>query len=333
MPNSPQVVRPESVMAKLGKTLLDERIAQVRSRLQVGRAEGAIYEATVRINDLERSLKALKGTENTELFRHFPVAAVATLEAHFRSSVAMVVDKGAEYFTRGVALVGDKLKASEIIPMIHKKSVSIGEIVAYSLPFSSLAHLEDVFDTLLGQKFKQLSKCAEDPYFSRNDVAERKLLVEDISGLWENLHKTFHDRHILAHESATQFVIDYDKAATAVSSVKLIIEIIDAVFWSTVWKDEPLTQYEINVAAWESYQQTRVKLAAAIRTKRKEHDSSLEISRFRSLHLKWKEWVSEWCLFSADRFVGGSIRPLIHASELSQAYEDRIKQIESITGY
>lgn len=320
-------------MAKQGKTLLDERIAQVRSRLQVGRVEGAIYEATVRIIDLERSLKALKGTDNTELFRHFPVAAVATLEAHFRSSVAMVVDKGGEYFTRGVALVGEKLKASEIIPMIHKKNVSIGEIVAYSLPFSSLGHLEDVFDALLGQKFKQLSRSAEDPYFSRNNVAERELLVEDISGLWESLHKTFHDRHVLAHESATQFAIDYDKAATAVNSVKLIIDVIDAVLWSTVWKDEPLTQSEMNIAAWERYQQIRVKLATAIRTKRKEHDSSLEASRFRGLHFKWKEWISDWCLFSADRFAGGSIRPLIHASELSQAYEDRIKQVESITGY
>jgi hypothetical protein len=217
--------------------------------------------------------------------------------------------------------------------MIHKKSVSIGEIVAYSLPFSSLAHLEEVFDSLLGQKFKHLSKCAEDPYFSRNDVAERKTLVDDIPGLWENLHKTFHDRHILAHESATQFVMDYDKAATAVSSVKLIIEIMDAVFWSTVWKDEPLTQYEMNLAAWEGYKTARVKLAAAIRAKRKDHDTSLEKSRFRSLHLKWKEWVSEWCLFCADRFAGGSIRPLIHASELSQVYEDRIRQIENITGY
>lgn len=320
-------------MAKQGKVFLDERIAQVRSRLQAGRAEGAIYEAMVRINDLERSLKTLKETENTELFRHFPVAAVATLEAHFRSSVAMVVDKGEEYFTRGVALVGDKLKASEIIPMIHKKSVTIGEVVAYSLPFSSLAHLENVFDALLGQKFKELSKYAKDPYFSRQNVFVGEFLTQDISGLWESLHKIFHNRHILAHESATQFVMDYEKAATAVKSVKLIIEIIDAVLWSTVLKDEPLTQHEMNVAAWENYKQARLKLAALLRTKRQEHDNPLEISEFRILHLKWKEWISEWCSFSADRFVGGSIRPLIHASELSQAYEDRIRQIENITGY
>lgn len=319
-------------MTKQRKILLDERISQVRSRLQVGRADGAIYEATIRIIELERSLKALKGTENTELFRHFPVAAVATLEAHFRSSVAMIVDKGEEYFTRGVALVGDKLKASEIIPMIHKRNVSIGEIVAYSLPFSSLAHLEGVFDALLGQKLKHLSKYAEDPYLSRNNVVERKLLVQNISGLWEKLHNIFQDRHILAHESATQFFIDYEKAATTVECVKLIIEVIDSVLWSTVWKDEPLTQYEMNVAAWRNYKQTRLNLAAAIRARRKEHDTHLDISQLRILHLKWKEWVSEWCSFSADRFVGGSIRPLIHASELSKAYEERIRQIESITG-
>lgn len=320
-------------MAKLVKFLLDERIAQVRSRLHIGQVEGAIYEATIRVSDLERSLKALKDTDNTELFRYFPVAAVATLEAHFRSSVAMIVDKGGEYFKRGVALVSDKLKASEIIPMIHKKNVSIGEVVAYSLPFSSLAHLEDVFDALLGQKFKQLVKAAKDPYFTRNNVPECELIAGDISGLWENLHKTFHDRHVIAHESAPQFVMDYDKASTAVNSVKLIIEIIDAVFWSTVWRDEPLTQYEMNMAAWERYKHTRIMLATAIRVKRKEYDGCLGISRFRVLHFQWKNWVAGWCSFSADRFMGGSIRPMIQASELSQAYEDRVKQVERITGF
>ncbi|MNF52983.1 hypothetical protein D3C84_343480 [compost metagenome] len=320
-------------MANKAKLLLDERVAQVRSRLQVGKVEGAIYEAAIRINDLEKSLNSLKDTENTELFRYFPVAAIATLEAHFRSSVAMIVDQGGEYFDRGVALVGDKLRASEIIPMIHKQSVTVGEIVAYSLPFSSLSHLEDVFDALLGEKFKQLSKVAKDPYSIRNEVPDRELIVKDISKLWSDLHQAFQDRHVLAHESATQFLMDYDKAATAVSSVKLIIEVAEAVFWSTVWKSEPLTQYEMNVAAWEKYRAARIKLADAIRKKRKEQEGRAVLSRFSKFHFTWKNWVHEWCLFSADRFVGGSIRPLIHASELSQAFEDRIKQVENVTGF
>lgn len=318
-------------MARQSKTSLADRVTEIRSRLLFGRAESATFETASRLHDLKNSLEALKETQNTELFRHFPVAAVATLEAHFRATVAKIIDEGGQYTANGLTLLGDKVKASELILSIHKKTVSIGEVVAYSLPFSSLSHLEDVYDVLLGQSFKQLSKIAEDPYFSRNDIPNRRPLVSDISSLWAELHQAFRDRHILAHESATQFSYDYAKAKNALDSIILIIEATDAVLWSTVFRDEPLTQSEMNFAAWEKYRLARNKLAAAIRTKRKQDDTR-EMPTFRKLHFNWKRWVFSWCHFSANRYAGGSIRPMIEASELLLCFEDRIRQIENVTG-
>lgn len=318
-------------MARQSKPLIADRVEEIRSRLLLGTAESAVFEATSRLTDLKSSLEELRETANTELFRYFPVAAIATLEAHFRTVVAMIIDTGGQYTANGLALLGDRVKASEVILSIHKKTVSIGEVVAYSLPFSSLSHLEDVYDALLGQKFKQLSKTAEDPYFSRDNVPGRSPLVSDISSLWAELHQTFRDRHILAHESASQFTYDYSRAKVAVDSVSLIIETTDSVLWSTVLKDEPLTQSEINVAAWEKYRLTRNELAAAIRTKRQQRDAE-EMPTFRKLHFNWKRWVGDWCHFSADRYAGGSIRRLIEASELSLCFKERIRQIESVTG-
>lgn len=320
-------------MAKAIRYVLEERIAEVRSRLEIGRVDGAIYEAVSRIRTLEESLEYLRGTENVELYRHFPVAAIATLEAYFRSVVTMIVDAGGEYLTRGLALVGDKLKAAEAISILHKKVVSIGEIVAYSLPFSSLGHLESTLDQLIGQKFKILVRAAIDPFALRNQTPEAALVVPDVSQLWASLQKTFEIRHVLAHESATKFHVQYEQALLSVESVSGIIEAIDSVLWSTAWKDEPLTQYEMNRHAYAEYHVQRSKLCAAIRNKRKELKDARDASEFRSLHAQWKSWIRKWADYSADRFVGGSIRPMIHASVMSGAYESRIKQIEDITGY
>jgi hypothetical protein len=320
-------------MAKPPKMLLIDRVAQVRSRLLIGQADGASYEAMSRLTDLKRSLKSLEDSDSAELFRYFPVAAIAVLEAHFRAVVTMIVNKEGEYSARGIALVSDKLKASEVITSIHKKTVSIGEVVAYSLPFSSLAHLEEVYSSLLGQSFKQLASSAKDAHFLRNEVPGVECICKDVSGLWADLHRTFHDRHVLAHESATQFVMSYEKAAIAVGCVSMVIDLTEAILWSTVWKDEPLTQAEMNNAAWRRYKVVRASLAHAIRARRKVEDSGPERSRFRRLHFVWRSWAFEWCEFCADRFKGGSIRPLIHASELIETFEARIKQVSSVTGY
>lgn len=319
-------------MTKVSRTLLMDRVAQVRSRLLIARTDGALYESTSRLIDLKRSLKSLENSQCAELYRYFPVAAVAVLEAHFRATVTMIVDEGGEYSARGLALVGDKIKATEVISSIHKKAISIGEVVAYSLPFSSLNHLESVYDSLLGQSFKQLSKSAKDPHFLRNDVPDTGPISNDVLALWADLHQTFHDRHILAHESATQFVMTYKKATIAVNCVSLIIDITEAILWSSVWKDEPLTQYEMNIAAWKKYKLVRIDLAQVIRARRRLEVTDPGRSTFRKLHLRWKKWAFDWCEFCADRFVGGSIRPLIHATELTEAFETRIKQIEGVTG-
>lgn len=156
--------------------------------------------------------------------------------------------------------------------------------------------------------------------------------MKDISTLWSNLHKTFYERHILAHESATQFVMTYEKAFDALSCVSLIIETTEAVLWSTVWKDEPLTQFEMNNAAWEKYQHARGNLAKALRGRRRVADTNLERSRFRKLHFRWKSWTTDWCEFVGDRFMGGSIRPLIQASELTEAFESWIIKVNEATG-
>lgn len=320
-------------MAKQSKFSLADKVNEMRSRLRNSNIDMDVHEASSRLYDIEHALHFLRGVENQELFRHFPVAAIATLEAYFRSSVASIIDQGGEYLSRGVALLGDRVKASEIIPMIHKKSVTIGQIVAYSLPFSSMAHLEEVFDALLGESFKQLSRHIANPYSTRNEFAEKEPIVNDVPALWASLHKTFHDRHILAHELATQFFIDYDNAQNAITSVKLITEVIDATLWSTIWKDEPLTQYEMNCAARDKYLSLRLKLAKIIREKRSDGYIGSHPHQFRKLHFRWKAWVMDWCEYSSNRFKGGSIRPFIHATELTKEFQDYIKTLDNVAPY
>ncbi|NWA32719.1 DUF1311 domain-containing protein [Pseudomonas sp. C6002] len=319
-------------LAKQMKAGIDKQLAEIRSRLQFGHVESSYYETASRIFSLGQVLKRIENTGERELFRYFPVAAIAILESHFRATISLIVDQGTPYFERGLSLVGEKLKAVEVIPMIHNRAVTVGELVAYSLPFSSLGHLVTAYDEILGNDIKKLATTIEDPYFARQGKGDRSPLIDDVSALWGDLAKSFEARHILAHESASQYEISFERASATVESVKSFTEAIDAILWSTAWKEKPLTQYEMNVSAYEEYKATRRLLAKAIKAKKQELDEVEDRARFRRLHLQWKKWTFEWCNFDADRFIGGSMRPMILAGCLQQSAKNRLKEVVNMTG-
>jgi len=317
---------------KQGRVALAHRITQIQSRLELGVVEGELAESSARMQELNKALSGLEHSENAELFRYFPVASIATLESHFRQVVALIINEGGDYLSRGVELLGDKVKAIELIPMMQSNRISVGEIVAYSLPFSTLAHVEGVLDKLLGESFKSLALSVEDPFAKRLKLNWGGPIAKDISLVWKGASQAFEDRHIVAHESASRFVITYERAFSSVSAISKLIEVMDAMLWSTVWNDTPLTQREINDAACKRMQQSRLRLAQCIRLKRYSFDDPSRVALFRRLHLDWKFRVKEWVKFSGSDCVMGAFKDLVWADELNAAIESRISEVDRLMG-
>lgn len=94
----------------------------------------------------------------------------------------------------------------------------------------------------------------------------------------------------MAHEAATKFELSFDDAKAAVDSCAEFVSALDAFLWSSIWKDLPLTQYEMNVEAWSCYKAERRALAAEIRAALAVATESRERARFRNLHSAWKEF-------------------------------------------
>ena len=196
-------------MAKSGGLGLEERLAEMRARGLLGPRDGGGYDALVRLHEVRTAFQRLEPEPENELYRHFPVAAVAVLEAYFRWFVAAVVDSGDPYLGRGLALAKEKLRPTgDVLAGLHKQLVSVGELVAYGLPFNSVASLEDPIALLLDAKPKQLFGQAIMPHFVRWDAegaessSERSPIVTDVDAMYRNLALTFERRHIFAHEAA-----------------------------------------------------------------------------------------------------------------------------------
>ncbi|GEM_PF-3466703 len=318
-------------MAKGFGALIEEEINSARNRLELGRIDGVdVYETFLRLNSLKGSLEKIGSDGDEELFRYFPVAAIAALEGHFKAVVATVVNEGSEYTERGIVLAKDKLKsATDILPLLHRQAVSIGDLVAYVIPFNSIGSIENAFTTLLNKDFKELVAKAINPYDVRNRREKPRLLVHSVKNLWTDLALAFERRHILAHETATRFSLTYEDAKSAIDACKLLAEALDAILWATIWKETPLTQYEMNCAAWESRKAVRCSLAAALRKALKIANSKGVKTDFCRIHLKWKIFNREWSSWETEFFWMGSIAPMLSARSQEKAFSARKDAIEN----
>jgi hypothetical protein len=292
-----------------------------------GHVEGAQYEAATKLDDLKASLSSLSSKGSSELFRYFPVAVIAVLETHFKATVQAIVDSGSPYLDRGLALTRDRLRsASELLPILHRKTVTVGELVAHQLPFNSVASIEDALGTLFDAKLKGLVGTARDPYHVRNEI-DSLPLVDDVEALWRDLAKTFERRHILAHEAASNYVVTFDHAESAIDCAVRFTAAVDALLWATVWKHLPLTQYEMNTDAWSRYGEVRKKFARTLWHAWAIAKKNNQQKAFYNLHRNWRAYARGWSRFEVDEFGMGSIRPLIAATAHERLLKARAKDV------
>lgn len=301
-------------MGKTGSATWENQLLAAKTRMSVGHVEGAFYEAAVRLHNLTSSLSRFHPSGDDEVLRHFPVAVIAVLETHFKATVQAIVDTGSPYLERGLALTKDRLRSvSEIFPILHRRTVTVGDLVAHQLPFNSIGSTEDALSSLLDENFKSLISSARDPYQVRNDL-DSPPIVESVDDLWRGLAETFERRHILAHEAASNYIVTYDHAKSAVECATIFTAAVDAVLWSTIWKDEPLTQYEMNVNAQNRYLETRKRFACSLRQALRIAKDHGKLRAFRRLHRNWRNYANGTTKLEEDVFAMGSIRPLIAAT-------------------
>ena len=316
-------------MARATGAQLETQLRDARSRMVAGTVDGRSYEV-MRLEDLHRSLDRLGGSADPELYRHFPIAAVAVLETHFKTSVATIIDAGSPYLERGLSFAKEHLRShAEVLEILHRKTVTVRELVAYSLPFNSVASVESALGKLFDGDLKAMFAQAIDPYYVRNESADSEPIVANVAALWKDLNETFQRRHILAHESATDYAVSFEEAKTAVRCIHQFASALDAIMWATVWKELPFTQYEMNDAAGQRHRLTRQDLAKSLRLGLAIATENGERTRFRKVHFAWRQYAQQWIQWEDEAFTMGSIRPFVAALARDRALTARREAVDA----
>jgi len=327
-----------SQMIKSRNATIESKLIDIRSRGTTGVIEGSFLPTQNRLGQLSASLELLENTVDSELFRYFPVAAIAVLESHFRHVIASFIDAGEPYRSRGLLLIKDSQKSAIEVLSLVKGSVSLGEMVAFALPFNSVANIETALDGLLGESIKKLiagirwlgywPQRHPDYAFVGPDQYDPGPLIENVTELWRALAITFEHRHIVAHEAAPSFQVSHQNASQAIWAVSAITDALDVVLWTTAWKEEPITFPERRDKAVLRIMAARRSIAAVLRQIRKLNVAERTAS-LRALHLGWKRHRKNLVDFASIGMVG-SPRVVTRCEIDADAYETWLETVRAL---
>lgn len=311
---------------KLGSA--QQEIQEVRSRLFLERWDTMSFDVHARLNELKKLFRA--PTED-EIHRHVVVASIAALQTFHRGTIITIVDSGDEYKARAAENVAEKISMKDALNWLGGKSASFGELIAHSAPCNSVSDLLSWLSNLLACDLKQAMSEALDPYDLRNKVVPAARVVTDIDQLLINLAEAFRLRHIFAHEAASAVTVSAEQCRLLLDAVDQWIRAVDAVLWSTVHKNLPLTQSEMTQYAIAELLSARKELADAMTTALRHAKDAGTAAWLRSNHFAWMKVTKDWRRNTYGS-LDGTMWPASAAYDLAKAIQARADQLKAWNG-
>lgn len=304
---------------------LIQEIADVRARRQF---ESAMTELPLRLFAIERAFKG-HSQDQHELTRYFPVALVAAVEGYFRMAVKDLIDAGEPYLSNAERPAASIKLDFSIIRAVHGKSVTIGELVAHSIPLSRFEHIDSVISGLLGTPFLAKLRTTSNRWAYEVMGGPRVPMLTNPDSVFADVARVFELRHIVCHELASAYEIDYAEVAQCLESCVLFLRASDELISETLHPGAPLTQVEMNIAANRMLQESRAALVEEI-------EALLPLLRpedsvtFRESQDLWEQFCKSWSNLMASEVTGGSIWPSVRSGA---ERETVLKRIDEIRGF
>lgn len=246
-------------------------IREVKERNPLGHRFGSYSLQNLKL----RWTKTGKNNESTPDF--YVIRAVTLLEVFTRGNIADLIDHGSEYTSRAIELSKNLKMDFALVQGIQGRVVTLGDIVAHSVPVSSFAQILEHFETLLGKPLRPLLVGVGDRWATEIEKKPSEPIISDFDVLARSLTRLFEVRHILCHETPRNPVYAVgeveDFLSEAIRFTKALQEVLTFERFGLV----PLTQTDMNIAADKDLRKKEdelKELLAEIRARVRETDAN-----------------------------------------------------------
>jgi len=300
-----------------------QEIGDIRKRRQFG---SAMMELPFRLFSLEHAFRNQKD-HDSELVRYFPVALIACVEGYFRMAIKDLIDTGDPYLSNAEKPASSIKLDFSVIRAVHGKTITVGELVAHSVQLSRLDHIDVVLSTILGTGFLKGLETVTDRWAHEIGGKEIAPILENPNNVFADVARAFELRHIICHEIASAYEIKLQEVARCFESCVAFLRASDEFVSETLHPGAPLTQTDMNIAAWEDLEAKKSELEEAVDKLIARLDDA-EKRALKKSQGKWLQYCEAWADFVAgDRAGGGTIWPLIYVGAAKATVEMRIQEL------
>lgn len=273
----------------------------------------------------------------------YVIRTVTLLEVFTRRNLADTVDHDRRFTDRAVEFSKYVKIDFALLRDVQGKIITLGDILAHSVPVNSFGQIVAYFETLLGKPLRPLLETAVDRWETEIIKTSAGPIVEDYDAMARCLTCLFEVRHILCHEAPRRSVYEASEVDQFLDNAIQLAKALDAILTLERFGLVPLTQTGMNIAAAEELTRTEAemnKLLSKIEARVREVDSkpisipgyesdSSWLDHLKDAQEKWLAYRKAHCEFDTYLNRGGTIRSLLWGKEATRLTQLRISDLES----
>ncbi len=301
-----------------------QEIEEIRSRRQF---ESAMSELPRRLRALQDAFES-RNNAHPEFIRYFPVALIACIEGYFRMVVRDLIDSGDPYLANAEKAASTMKPDFSILRAIHGKKITVGELVAHSVPISNLKHIDAVLKNLTGESFISKLRSTKDRWAHEGRGEPERPILGAPDTVFKDVDRTFELRHIICHETASGYAIETEDIGRCFESCLSFLRAADECVSEILHPGVPLNQAAMNHVARTQLHEAEERLRNEIEKLTEKFGSEWR-ARFDSVQSEWRSHCDSWVLFQVgERQNSGSIWPLLYSSTKQQLVEQWTSELE-----
>lgn len=260
----------------------------------------------------------------------YVIRTVTLLEVFTRWQIAALIDHGSQYTERAVELSKHFKMDFGLVRGIQGRAITLGDIVAHSIPLNSFEQILGYLGTLLGKPARPLLSSAVDRWAVEIKKAPAEPIIRDFSSLASRLTRLFEVRHILCHEWPRKPAYDREEIGDFLDTAHRFAKAVEEVLLLEKFGLVPLTQTEINIQAEKHLSKAEDEMNRLLSDIRSQV-SGKENWRVSidDVQQKWQCYRDAQCDFDTHLYLEGTIRPLFWSKEAERLTRLRIAELQS----
>lgn len=275
-----------------------------------------------------------KGQKDGTVPDFYLIKAVTILEVFTRRQIAALIDHSRPYTDRAVELSKQIKMDFATVREVQGRAITLGDIVAHSVPVNSFSQIMGYFETLVGKPFRPLLEQAVDRWRVEIKKLPPEPIIADFDALANHISRLFEVRNILCHELPESPIFNQAEVDEFLVDATRFAKATEAVLHFEKHGLTPLTQTEMNIDAMKRLREKEEELnllLSEIQTRVINDDK--EAASLNEAQEKWVSYRNAHCDFLTWLNQGGTIRTTLWVGSAQSMTMTRIAEIESWLKY